>query len=126
MKIVHIGAGTTLAEIKHIAEQREAGHDYFVPGDNTYEQTVRRIMDADEIHVFDITREFELGLVYFFSVEALHHKLHWRIRLFDDADGPCLELFHKMQDDYEADVLRRYPDAIIIGKAIFTPGDDRE
>ena len=42
---------------------------------------MRRICDADEIHIFDATREFELGMVCFFSVEALHHR---RIKIFDD------------------------------------------
>ena len=88
MNIVHIGAGTTRSEIEHITEMRDAGHDYFVPGDSTCEQTVRRIMDADEIHIWDLTREFELGMVYFFSVHALHHKLNWCIKLFGDGrDG---------------------------------------
>lgn len=82
MNIVHIGAGTTLAEIKHITALRDAGHDYFVPGDSTHEQTVRRIINADEIHIWDISREFELGLVYFHSVGALHYNLNWRVRLF--------------------------------------------
>lgn len=85
MNIVHIGAGTTLAEIEHIAGYRDAGHDYYVPGDSTHEQLVRRIPGADEIHVWDISREFELGMVYFFLVHALHYKLNQRVRLFGDA-----------------------------------------
>ncbi len=83
MNIVHIGAGTSPEEIAHIVALLRAWHDVFVPGlgGGGYEQLVRRIIDADEIHVWDIGREFELGMVYFYSV----HKLHWRVKLFGDA-----------------------------------------
>ncbi len=123
MNIVHIGRGTTVEEIEHITEQRDAGHDYFVPGDSTYEQLVRRIMDADEIHIWDITKEFELGMIYFFSVEALHHKLHWRIVIFDKKEAPYTAWFEKIQLDHAAAVDHRqqFVESVRVGETVFTP-----
>lgn len=120
MNIVHIGGCNTQAEIKHITELRDAGHDYYVPGDSTFEQTVRRIMDADEIHIWDINREFELGLVFFFSVHALHHKLHWRIKIFDKVKGPYNDLFHKIVRDHAAK-RAEFVKSIAIGETVFVP-----
>ena len=123
MKIVHIGAGTTEAEIKHISTARIAGHDYFVPGDSTYEQTVRRIQDADEIHIWDMGREFELGMICFYSVHALHYKLRWRVRIFDDRDAPYTAWFRKIQRDQQAAVEDRlqFVESVRVGETVFTP-----
>ncbi len=95
MKIVFIGSDDTLEAIEHIIKHREAGDDVFVPGDSTGEQLVRRIMDADEIHIWDITDEFKLGMVYFFAQHALHHKLRWAIKLFGDF-GKLTPLFAEL------------------------------
>ncbi len=86
MNIVHIGTGTK-EEAHYILDLRRSGHKVFLPGLANREQLVRRIMDADEIHVWDITREFELGMIYFYSVHALHHSLSWTVRLFGDGRG---------------------------------------
>lgn len=86
LNIVHIGKGTALAEIDHIVELRTAGHDVYVPGDSTYEQLVRRIIDADEIHIFDTGMVFELGMIYLFSVHAQHYGLGWVIKMFGDPN----------------------------------------
>ena len=77
LKIVHIGKATAGTEVEHIKCQRDAGNEVYVyaPGQNTYEQLMRRIIDADEIHIFAADMPFELGMVYFFSLHALHHKL---------------------------------------------------
>lgn len=83
MKIVHIGAGTASEEKFAITALQMVGHEVFVAG-KEYEQLVHRIIDADEIHVWDIDREFELGMVYFYSV---HFKPGWVIKLF--GDGRC-------------------------------------
>ena len=56
---------------------------------------MRRICDADEIHIFDI----ELGMV---SVEALHHR---RIKIFDDREAPHMAWFQEIVQDQEAAVL---------------------
>lgn len=82
--IVHIGKGTTPQEIDAIIALRDAGHDVYVPGDSTGEQLVRRIIYSDEVHIWDASMVFELGIVYFFSVHALHYRLSWLVKVFCD------------------------------------------
>lgn len=96
MNIVHIGKGTGHEEILHIAGLRADGHDVYVPGERTGEQLVRRIIDADQIHIWDATMVFELGMVYFYSVYALHHKLGWSIKVFCDPN-PALPVFAQFE-----------------------------
>ncbi len=91
LKIVHIGRGTTPDEINHIIGLRSYGHDVYIPGDSTHEQLIRRIIDADEIHIFDAGMVFELGMVYFFSVHALHYRLSWVVKWY--CDGSALPVF---------------------------------
>ena len=83
LKIVHIGKGTTPDEINHIIGLRSYGHSVYVPGNSTHEQLIRRIMDAGMV--------FELGMVYFYSVYALHHRLHWVVKWH--CDGSALPVF---------------------------------
>ena len=90
LKIVHIGKATAGTEVEHIKCQRDAGNEVYVyaPGQNTYEQLMRRIFAAD--------MPFELGMVYFFSLHALHHKLNWKIRVFCNSN-PTLRVFQQQQ-----------------------------
>lgn len=104
MKIVHIGKGCVPEEINSIVFLREAGHEVYVPGHavpGTHEQLVRRIIDADEIHIWDAAMVFELGMVYFFSVHALHYGLGWCIRVFCDPD-PVLPIFQQQEPGLDA------------------------
>jgi len=98
LKIVHIGKATAGTEVEHIKYQRDAGNEVYVyaPGQNTYEQLMRRIIDADEIHIFAADMPFELGMVYFFSLHALHHKLNWSVRVFCNSN-PTLRVFQRQQ-----------------------------
>lgn len=114
MNIVFIGEDDTLAAINHVIEHREAGHDVYVPGPGTGEQLVRRIIDADEIHIWDRDMEFELGMVYFFSVHALHYGLGWVIKMFNGVDtaGRLTALFTNQDtghDDGEQPILLPVP-----------------
>lgn len=93
MNIVHIGRGTTPEEIDHIMSLRDAGNDVYVPGDSTGEQLVRRIIGAQEIHVWNADMVFELGMVYFYSVHALHYGTAWAIKVFCDPGDPALPVF---------------------------------
>lgn len=110
MKIVFIGSDDTLEAIDHVIEHREAGHDVYVPGPGG-EQLVRRIIDADEIHIWDRDMEFELGMVYFFSVHALHYGLSWAIKMFNgvDDDGRLTALFTNQDYVGEQPILLPVP-----------------
>lgn len=94
MRIVHIGKAVSVQEHNHIISRRDAGHEVYVPGDGTGEQLVRRIIEADEIHVWDASMVFELGMVYFYSVHATQYHLSWMIRVFCEPD-PKLPVFQQ-------------------------------
>jgi hypothetical protein len=85
LKIVFIGCSETPQADQHILKHREAGDVVCVADPAHGEQMVRRIIDADEVHLFEVDRDdaFELGMVYFFAVHALHYKLHWKIKVFN-------------------------------------------
>ena len=86
-KIVFIGCHETPQADEHIQAIRKAGDDLYVAGDgiDCGEPLVRRIIDADEVHLYEVDRDdaFVLGMVYFFAVHALHYKLHWKIKVFN-------------------------------------------
>ena len=83
-KIVFIGDAETPDAQEHIDACRKAGDDLFVADIVLGEQLVRRIIDADEIHLWHVDEQeaFELGMVYFYGVHAVHYKLHWKIMVF--------------------------------------------
>jgi hypothetical protein len=93
-KIVFVGCGGFGAGVKHIAKLRKAGDDVYIADSSCGEQMVRRIIDADEVHLFEVDRDdaFELGMVYFFTVHALHYKLHWKIKVFN-CDAEIVDQF---------------------------------
>jgi len=94
MNIVFIGDAETTAAVEHIGKHRESGDEVYVGEVECGEQMVRRIIDADEVHLFHVTPDdsFELGMVYFFSIHARHYKLHWMIKIFG-FDGDMLRMF---------------------------------
>lgn len=125
MKIVHIGKAVSVQEHNHIISRREAGHEVYVPGDSTGEQLVRRIIDADEIHIWDASMVFELGMVYFYSVHATHYRLSWVIRIFCEPD-PELPVFQQQfnrgLDAGERPILfGPESDAIFLKTRVFVP-----
>ena len=115
MKIVFIGDTVTTAADEHIAKCCKQGHEVYVPIVNAGEQLVRRIIDADEIHLFHVTPDdaFELGMVFFFTVHALHYRLHWEVKVFGGNEDQ-LRMFTQHEPD---------PDAVSIldGKPILMP-----
>lgn len=92
-KIVFVGDSMTPEAVKHIHDL--ANDEVYVAEINFGPQLVRRIIDADEIHLFHVNRddEFELGMIYFFSVHALHYRLGWKIKVFGEIDSEYKTMF---------------------------------
>ena len=97
-KIVFIGNTETTDALNHIIKHREAGDEVYLAEPECGEQMVRRIIDADEVHLFHATAEdsFELGMVYFFGVHALHYKLHWTLKIFGGEAEGHLRMFNEI------------------------------
>jgi hypothetical protein len=86
--ILFIGDHELPGAVKHIDALHVAGDIVHVADIDHGEQLVRRIIDADEIHLWHTTvdDEFALGMVYFFSIHARHYNLHWTVKVFGGMD----------------------------------------
>jgi hypothetical protein len=62
------------------------------------EQLVKRLCFADEVHIWDMSNEFWLGLVYFQAMLDQRTRQTCRIRLMNDAVGRLSNIFELLHN----------------------------